>query len=359
MIVKDVVRELALHSAASLQLAMEILDRTARGVVLAVDDEFHLLGTITDGDIRRGLLAGLSLNSPLKDILLRKTASEFAAPVTVRMDAQRIDILRLMDERSVRHIPVLDDEGHVVDLVTADQLAPHKLLTQAVVMAGGFGSRLTPLTDQMPKPMLEVGDKPILEHIVGQLQQAGIRRLSVTTHYRPEVIEEHFGAGENFGLEIAYVNEDQPLGTAGALSLLAPCEEPMLVMNGDIMTRVDFRAMLAFHREHGADLTVGVRQYDMSVPYGVVRCDGAAVRAIEEKPVVNFLVNAGIYLIEPAAHRRIPSAQRFDMTDLIAKLTAEGRSVAAFPIVEYWLDIGRHGDFAQAQQDFKSWEAAR
>ena len=133
----------------------------------------------------------------------------------------------------------------------------------------------------------------------------------------------------------------------------------MLVMNGDILTRVDFRAMLSFHREHGADLTVGVRHYDMSVPYGVLRCEGARVHAIEEKPVVNFLVNAGIYLIEPAAHKTIPAGQRFDMTDLIAKLTSEGRSVAAFPIVEYWLDIGRHNDYAQAQLDYKTWEEAR
>lgn len=359
MIVKDAVRELALHSAASVQRAMEILDRTARGVVLAVDDEFHLLHTITDGDIRRGLLAGLTLHSPISEVIARKSVSEYAVPTTVRLGVPREEILRLMEERCLRHIPVVDADGHVVDLVTADQLVPNEVIAQAVVMAGGFGSRLMPLTDEMPKPMLHVGDKPILEHIVGQLQQAGIRRVSFTTHYRPEAIEAHFGGGENFGLEIAYVNEDQPLGTAGALSMLAPCEEPMLVMNGDILTRVDFRAMLAFHREHGADLTVGVRQYDLSVPYGVVRCEGASVRAIEEKPVVNFLVNAGIYLIEPAAHRRIPSAQRFDMTDLIAKLTAEGRSVAAFPIVEYWLDIGRHDDYAQAQQDFKSWEASR
>lgn len=339
---------------------MECINRNSCGLALILDAEDRLVRTLTDGDIRRAVLAGISLNASVGELLDRRDVVPTRDPVTARAGLPRAELLHIMHERAIHHVPLLDEAGRVAGVALLDELvADADLPMHAVVMAGGFGSRLTPLTDAVPKPMLHVGDKPILEHIVGQLQQAGIRRVSFTTHYRPEAIEEHFGGGENFGLEIAYVNEDQPLGTAGALSLLAPCDEPMLVMNGDIMTRVDFRAMLAFHREHGADLTVGVRQYDMSVPYGVVRCEGAAVRAIEEKPVVNFLVNAGIYLIEPAAHRSIPSGQRFDMTDLIAKLTAEGRSVAAFPIVEYWLDIGRHGDYAQAQQDFKSWEAAR
>lgn len=343
---------------ATIHEAMRRINASALGIVLVLDAGCRLLDTLTDGDLRRAILDGSPLDAPVRGAIELKGAAH-PHPCVAPVGSDPALLLALMRAQVIRQIPLIDAERRVTSLVTMDDLLPEAAPLQAVVMAGGFGSRLTPLTDEMPKPMLHVGDKPILEHIVGQLQQAGIRRVSFTTHYRPEAIEEHFGDGENFGLEIAYVNEDQPLGTAGALSLLAPCEEPMLVMNGDILTRVDFRAMLAFHREHGADLTVGVRQYDMSVPYGVVRCDGASVRAIEEKPVVNFLVNAGIYLIEPAAHRRIPAGQRFDMTDLIAKLTAEGRSVAAFPIVEYWLDIGRHGDYSQAQQDFKSWEAAQ
>ncbi len=343
---------------ATIHEAMRRINASALGIVLVLDAGRRLLDTLTDGDLRRAILDGSPLDAPVRGAIELKGAAH-PHPCVAPVGSDSATLLALMRTHVIRQIPLIDAERRVTGLVTIDDLLPEQAPLQAVVMAGGFGSRLTPLTDEMPKPMLHVGDKPILEHIVGQLQQAGIRRVSFTTHYRPEAIEEHFGDGENFGLEIAYVNEDQPLGTAGALSLLAPCEEPMLVMNGDILTRVDFRAMLAFHREHGADLTVGVRQYDMSVPYGVVRCEGAVVRAIEEKPVVNFLVNAGIYLIEPAAHRSIPPGQRFDMTDLIAKLTAKGRSVAAFPIVEYWLDIGRHGDYAQAQQDFKSWEAAR
>lgn len=343
---------------ATIHEAMRRINASALGIVLVLDAGCRLLDTLTDGDLRRAILDGSPLDAPVRGAIELKGAAH-PHPCVAPVGSDPALLLALMRAQVIRQIPLIDAERRVTSLVTMDDLLPEAAPLQAVVMAGGFGSRLMPLTDELPKPMLHVGDKPILEHIVGRLQQAGIRRVSFTTHYRPEAIEAHFGGGENFGLEIAYVNEDQPLGTAGALSMLAPCEEPMLVMNGDILTRVDFRAMLAFHREHGADLTVGVRQYDMSVPYGVVRCDGASVRAIEEKPVVNFLVNAGIYLIEPAAHRRIPAGQRFDMTDLIAKLTAEGRSVAAFPIVEYWLDIGRHGDYSQAQQDFKSWEAAR
>lgn len=352
-------QELAITAATTIRAAMECINRNSCGLALILDGDGRLIRTLTDGDIRRAVLAGISLNATAAELLDRRDVVPTRDPVTARTGTPRAELLRVMHERTIHHLPLLDEAGRVTGVALLDDLvAAADPPMQAVVMAGGFGSRLMPLTDETPKPMLQVGDKPILEHIVGQLQQAGIRRVSFTTHYRPEAIEAHFGGGENFGVEIDYVNEDQPLGTAGALSMLAPCEEPMLVMNGDILTRVDFRAMLAFHREHGADLTVGVRQYDMSVPYGVVRCDGAIVRAIEEKPVVNFLVNAGIYLIEPAAHRRIPAGQRFDMTDLIAKLTAEGRSVAAFPIVEYWLDIGRHGDYSQAQQDMKSWEAA-
>ena len=354
------IEQFLISPATTIRAAMECINRNSRGLALIVDADRMLIHTVTDGDIRRAVLAGLSLDASMNTLLDRRDVLPRPDPVTARTGTPRVELLRIMHECSIHHLPLLDSAGRVRGVALLDELAvATDLPMQAVVMAGGFGSRLMPLTDETPKPMLQVGDKPILEHIVGQLQQVGIRRVSFTTHYRPEAIEAHFGGGENFGVEIDYVNEDQPLGTAGALSMLAPCEGPMLVMNGDILTRVDFRAMLAFHREHGADLTVGVRQYDMSVPYGVVRCDGAIVRAIEEKPVVNFLVNAGIYLIEPDAHRRIPSGQRFDMTDLIAKLTAEGRSVAAFPIVEYWLDIGRHGDYAQAQQDFKSWEAAR
>jgi NDP-sugar pyrophosphorylase family protein len=198
--------------------------------------------------------------------------------------------------------------------------------------------------------MLKLGDRPLLELTIERLRDAGIRRMNVTTHYLPEAISNHFGSGEAFDVEIRYVKEDQPLGTAGGLKLMENCDETLLVINGDILTEVDFRSMLRYHKEHGADLTVGVRQYEVQVPYGVVDCDGSRVRKLQEKPLLHFLVNAGIYLLEPTVYRYIPDHHRFDMTDLIERLIDKGRHVVSFPVVEYWMDIGQKADYERANE---------
>ena len=195
-----------------------------------------------------------------------------------------------MRAKLIRHVPVIDDDGHVVDFVTLEELLPKEIESlQAVIMAGGLGKRLLPLTEALPKPMLPVGDKPVMELIINQLRDAGIHKVSVTTHFESDKIKSHFGDGKTFGVEMNYVSEEAPLGTAGALSLMDGTDEPMLVINGDILTRVDFRAMLAFHREHRAYMTVAVREYDFQVPYGVIQCDGADVTGLQEKPVFNYL----------------------------------------------------------------------
>jgi NDP-sugar pyrophosphorylase family protein len=193
-----------------------------------------------------------------------------------------------------------------------------------------------------------------MELIVGQLQQIGIRRVNVATHYMPEKIKEHFGDGHEFGIELSYVTEDRPLGTAGALGLMDAPDTPLLIINGDILTGVNFKSMLAFHNENKAALTVAVRKYDMNVPYGVIESDGPFVRGLVEKPLVSFLVNAGIYLLEPSAHRYIPNGEHSNMTDLIQRLIDEGHRVASFPIMEYWLDIGNDVDYARAQEDVRN-----
>jgi NDP-sugar pyrophosphorylase family protein len=221
-------------------------------------------------------------------------------------------------------------------------------------MAGGSGTRLRPLTEDLPKPMLPIGGRPLMERLVEQLQQAGIRQVNVTTHYKPEKIVEHFGDGHAFGVEMRYVNEDRPLGTGGALGLIAPPQETLLVINGDIVTQVSFRAMLAFHQEHQAKMTVAVRRYEVQVPYGVVECEGSQVRQLREKPQLGFLVNAGIYLLEPSVYEFIPHGQHFNMTDLIQWVLEAGQTVVSFPIREYWLDIGQHPDYVQAQDDVRN-----
>jgi dTDP-glucose pyrophosphorylase len=345
-----------LTPSQSLRDAAVQMERNSLGIVLVVDERRKLVGTVTDGDLRRSVLAGLTLERPISDVLERKASSAYPTPLTVRLGTPREEIIRLMEERLIRHVPIVDGEGHVVDLVTADQLIPREVIPlQAVIMAGGYGKRLLPLTENTPKPMLPVGDQPLMELMISQLRDAGIRRVNVTTHFEPEKIRDHFGDGTRFGVDMNYVSEERPLGTAGALRLIEDRTEPLLIINGDILTKVDFRAMHDFHNEHKADLTVGVREYDFQVPYGVVETEDARVIRVNEKPVYKFFVNAGIYLLESALDRFIPSAERFDMTDLIAQLIAAGRTVVSFPIMEYWLDIGRLADYERAQHDVKSW----
>jgi len=334
--------------------AIARIDRNHRGIVLVVQLDRQLLGTITDGDVRRAMLAGMKLDTPVSALLAVK-ATNNNKPVMALAGTPVDTLLALMRQQSVRQIPLLNESGQVVDLVTLDELLPRQdLLLQAVIMAGGQGTRLRPLTEDLPKPMLPVGGRPLMERIVQQLQQAGIRRVNVTTHYKPEKIIDYFGDGHAFGVDLNYVNEDRPLGTGGALGLMPQPTEPVLVINGDILTQVDFRAMLDFHQENKADLTIAVRRYEVQVPYGVIECDGPLVQRLREKPQVSLLVNAGIYLLEPTVFQFIPQGQHFNMTDLIQWLLDARRTVASFPVHEYWLDIGQHADYARAQSDSES-----
>jgi len=347
--------DLCLTPQTSIRDVIACIERNNKGIVLVTDEERQLLGTITDGDVRRAILAGENLDVPVSELLARKAGSPYPQPVTAPIGTDRGALLQLMQERVIRQVPLLDDDGHVVGLVTLDELLPGQLLPlQAVIMAGGYGTRLRPLTEELPKPMLPVNGRPLMGRIIEQLREAGIRRVNITTHYKPEKIIDHFGNGRSFGVELNYVNEDRPLGTAGALGLMNVSDKPLLVINGDILTKVNFRAMFDYHRKHKADLTVAVRKYDLNVPYGVVENDGAFVQSLVEKPLLSLFVNAGIYLLEPSVHRYIPNGQHFDMTDLIERLLEEKRPVVSFPIVEYWLDIGQPSDYEQVKEDVEN-----
>ena len=350
--------DLTVTQDTSFREAIAQVDRNRQGIVLVVDTDSRLVGTITDGDLRRAVLANTSLDQPVRVLLDRKTDSSYAQPVTAPRSSDRATLLRLLREHSIRHIPLVDEEQRVVALATLDDFLseqkPPEL--QAVVMAGGYGSRLRPLTEDLPKPMLPVGDRPLMEIILEQLQQAGIQRVDVAVHHQSEKITGHFGDGRDFGVQINYVTEERPLGTAGALGLMEPPTSTMLVINGDILTQVDFKAMLDYHQEQRADLTVAVQSYEVQVPYGVIECEGTQVRGLAEKPQLKLFVNAGIYLLEPSVHRFIPAGERLDMTELIQRLIDEGQNVAAFPIREYWMDIGEHADYRQAQEQVKTWE---
>lgn len=342
---------------SSIRHAVEQLDRNRLGIVLVLDHNQQLVGTITDGDVRRALLACIDLALPVSVLLARKMGTAYARPITAHVGEDRTTYLSVLQQRSIRHLPILDEKERVVGLVTVDDFVPSETLPlSAVIMAGGSGNRLRPLTEDLPKPMLPVGDRPLMEIIIGQLRDAGIKHVHVTTYHNGDKITDYFGDGKDFGINIAYVAEDRPLGTAGALGLMEPPQETILVINGDILTQVDFRSMLAFHHEQHADLTVAVRPYEVQVPYGVVESEGTSVRCLTEKPRLTFLVNAGIYLLEPTVQRFIPKGECIDMTDLIQSLLAASRPVVAFPIHEYWLDIGQHSDYMQAQEHIKEWK---
>jgi NDP-sugar pyrophosphorylase family protein len=278
-------------------------------------------------------------------------------PVIAEMGCAPADALRLMDHSRdfiLNHLPLVDSSGRVVDLLLrSDLVSEERLGLSAVIMAGGLGTRLLPLTEYVPKPMLPLGDRPLMELTIERLRDAGIRTVNVTTHHLSEKISDHFGDGKAFGVEINYVEEDQPLGTAGGLRLVNGHGNPFLVINGDILTSVNFRSLVDYHRELGADATVGVRKYDLQIPYGVVDSEGPRVLGIREKPHMSFLANAGIYLLEPSVYHHIPDGKRFDMTDLVQRLIEKGRHVVTFPITEYWLDIGQHLDYAKAQEDLR------
>ena len=333
-----------------------LIDRNRGGVALIVDSERRLIATVTDGDIRRAILNGADMGSPVKTMLEHGVSRRRRTPITAPDGTPAVQILRLMGEHAIQHVPMIDEDGRLVALTLLSSFVRDQdLPVRAVIMAGGLGTRLRPLTQELPKPMLPVGGRPLLQRTIEGLRCAGIRHINITTHFQAEKIKEFIGDGSPYDATVHYSHENEPLGTAGALRQMKLDEtEPSLVINGDILTTVNYSAMLEFHREHKADLTVGVRHYAMPVPYGVVDCDGPLVKSIREKPSVGFFVNAGIYLIAPGVCGLIPEGRRFDMTDLIELLITQERRVVSFPVHEYWLDIGQYDDYRQAQDDVAS-----
>jgi dTDP-glucose pyrophosphorylase len=332
---------------------MGVMDRCALGITLVVDEQHRLEATVTDGDVRRAILLGIRLDHSVADLLAtRKDNPRNGSPITAPLGAAPEELLRLMAEHSIRQVPLLDAEARVVDIaLDSDYLPPAALPLDSLIMAGGFGTRLMPLTEKCPKPMLPVSGKPILEHLVCKLRAAGIQHVSISTHYLAESIVEYFHDGRDFGINIEYVGEDQPMGTAGSLAKASLGDLPLLVVNGDILTSIDFRAMLQFHREHSADMTVAVQQYEVKIPYGVVTTDGIDAVRIVEKPTLRNFVNAGIYLVQPSVCKMVPPDHPFDMPDLITSLISAQRRVICFPIREYWLDIGQREQYERASTD--------
>lgn len=326
---------------------LEVIDSEAQRIALVTDDNGKLLGTLTDGDVRRALIEHGNLNVAAHSVMN-------VTPVTVSEKMSLIEVDALLQERGILAVPIVDEKNILVGLHTLKNLWQSKIKNNPVfIMAGGFGTRLRPLTDKCPKPMLKVGGKPILENILETFLQAGFKNFYFSTHFLPEVIQDYFGDGSKFGCSIAYVHEDKPLGTGGALSLLPMNlpDVPILMINGDILTRVNLDHLLEDHTKKGGIATMCVRQHEYQVPYGVIKEQDGNIIGVDEKPVQSFFVNAGIYVIEPELLKSVLKNEKIDMPALLMKKVEEGGKVNLFAIHEYWLDIGQHSEFEKAQTD--------
>lgn len=339
-------KQITVPDHTPLEDAITTLDKGGQRIVLVTDDSDRLLGTLTDGDVRRALLRHLPLTTPVGEVMC-------TTPQVAQQHWSREKILTVMETTRLLQLPVVDDDGRVIGLETLHELLDRKHIDNPVfLMAGGFGTRLYPLTKTCPKPMLKVGGKPILELILEGIANAGFHRFFISTHYLPEIIKGHFGDGSNWGVSITYVDEVEPLGTGGALGLL-PQEQidlPLIVMNGDLLTRIDFRSLLDFHVRQGSAATMCVREHQHQVPYGVIESTDSRLTSFVEKPIHRYFINAGIYVLSPETVKRVPPQTRIDMPDVLASAMSDQQTVSVFPIHESWLDIGRLDDFERAHE---------
>lgn len=325
---------------------LKIIDSGGLGLCLVANNN-KLLGIVTDGDVRRGILKGVNLTEPVNMIMNK-------SPLTAHCDLSSQEIQNLMQKRKIYSLPLINNKGHIVGIKTLyDVLNIEKKDNPVFIMAGGFGTRLKPLTDNCPKPMLEVAGKPMLRRLIDNFKSKGFYKFYISTHYLPKVIMDYFGDGSSLNIEITYIYEENPLGTGGALSLLPESlpNHPVIVINGDILTNVDFIKVLDFHNKYQNDATMCVRNHEINIPFGVIEGDGFEITAMVEKPSYRYFVNAGIYVISNEIIKSLPINEHLDMPNLFEIKQKEGFKILKFPIHEYWLDIGRHDDFKKAQID--------
>lgn len=341
-------RKALLPANATLQQVISSLDETALQIALVVSADGTLLGTITDGDIRRGLLRGLTLGSAIDEIIYRE-------PLVVPPQWGRDTVLQLMQANKVHQLPVVDEGRRVVGLHLWDDLmVPSQRPNPMVIMAGGQGTRLRPHTENCPKPMLPVGGKPMLEHIIERARAEGFQRFVLAIHYLGQMIEDHFGDGSRWQVQIDYLREESPLGTAGAIGLLSPRPEvPLLVSNGDVLTDIRYGELLDFHCRHGSVATMAVRQHEWQHPFGVVRTKGVDIIGFEEKPIARSHINAGIYVLDPDALDALSVGEHCDMPTLFSRLQERGARTIVYPMHEPWLDVGRVADYSSAQENMQ------
>ena len=342
-----------LRPNAALIAAVRAIESSRRRIAVVVGDDGRLLGTLTDGDVRRCLLDGGSLETPV-------ACAMNSDPITTKPDSPASYMLDLMRRGNIMALPLVDDAGHFKRLVHLTDLdGPNSEASRvsafsfAVIMAGGEGTRLRPLTEKIPKPMVDIAGFPLLERQIQRLARTGLRRVYLSVNYLGHMIEDHFGDGSEFGIDIRYLYEKEKLGTAGALSLLPEIPSgPILVMNGDILTTSSFDSLYAFHQENGAHITLAAVDYRVSIPYGVIHAEGPFVRRLEEKPSQRFFCNAGIYAVSPQVLELLRDAEHCNMTDVVETCLSHNLPVAVFPVHEYWSDIGTPDDLEKARAFF-------
>jgi dTDP-glucose pyrophosphorylase len=342
-------RKVLLAPEDSLEHTIKVLHNGGCRIALVADKFGVLLGTVTDGDIRRALIKHLTMEAPISLIMNSN-------PVVVDNKVKNKEILSLMSDQDLLHMPIIDKDGILCGLETLQHLIESPIYDNPIfLMAGGFGTRLHPLTKDTPKPLLKVGNKPILEMIIEQFINYGFHNFYISTHFKSEQIRDYFKDGKLHNVSVKYVHEDVPLGTAGSLGLLPDNlpSLPIIVMNGDLLTKVDFKNLLNFHCEHNSEATMCVREYDFQVPYGVVEIDDYNIKEIKEKPVHKFFVNAGIYVLNRSLINKVDGKSYLDMTDFLEKELNNG-GVNAFPIHEYWLDIGQMEEYEKANREFST-----
>jgi dTDP-glucose pyrophosphorylase len=342
-------KSVAVRPNTSFESAILALDKGGLRIVLVTDEHDRLLGTVTDGDVRRALLRHVAMGAPVREVM-------WPTPLVAEQHWTREKTMSAMESKGLLQLPVVDAAGRVIGIETLHDLFHKRRQDNPVfLMAGGFGTRLRPLTNDCPKPMLKIGDKPILELILQGFADAGFHHFYISIHYLSDLIRNHFGDGSRWNVSIEYVHEKSPLGTGGALGLLPhdKIDSPVFLMNGDLLTRVDYRSLLEFHLRYPASATICAREYESQVPYGVIQSEGHRIVQIVEKPVQRFFINAGIYILSPELLRRVAKGERVDMPTLLEREITAGRNVNMFPVHEYWMDIGRLDDFNKAQEELR------
>jgi dTDP-glucose pyrophosphorylase len=341
-------RSAVLYEDAQIEQAIRNLEETGYQIVLVTDSAGKFLGTLTDGDIRRGMLAGLALNTPIKQMINPK-------PLIAPVEVSRETVLHIMHANKIHQIPVVDSNGQLVGLhIWSSVISTNQRTNTLVIMAGGMGKRLRPYTDSCPKPMLRVAGKPMLEHIIERAKLNGFSNFIISVNYLAEVITNYFGNGRQFNVSINYVHETEPLGTGGSLSLIDPIpNDPIVITNGDVLTHVNYAEILDFHLNNQSVATMAVRNFEWQHPFGVVNTNGADIIGIDEKPTSRTLVNAGIYVLSPQAVAQLQPQTYCDMPSLFQKLMANNHKTIVFPMHEPWIDVGREADYLVAAEQFK------